>query len=72
MAKKCLTLVTGGTGFIGQKLVERLIEMGEPVRLLVRKSSNASPQLSERPKSAYRIAHSSEMFDLGSGLFGLL
>ena len=43
MAKKRLTLVTGGTGFIGQKLVERLIEMGEPVRLLVRKSSNIAP-----------------------------
>lgn len=38
-----LTLVTGGTGFIGQKLVNRLLELRERVRLLVRKTSNISP-----------------------------
>jgi len=30
-------LVTGGTGFIGKRLVERLLDAGEPVRLLARR-----------------------------------
>lgn len=32
-------LVTGGSGFIGSHLTERLIELGQPVRCLVRKRS---------------------------------
>jgi nucleoside-diphosphate-sugar epimerase len=32
-----MTLVTGGTGFIGSQLVDRLSARGEPVRLLVHK-----------------------------------
>ena len=29
-----MLLVTGGAGFIGSHIVERLVEMGEPVRIL--------------------------------------
>jgi len=35
-------IVTGGTGFIGTKLVEALVEKGCEVRCLVRKTSNVS------------------------------
>ncbi|HUV15148.1 MAG TPA: NAD-dependent epimerase/dehydratase family protein [Pelolinea sp.] len=31
-----MILVTGGTGFIGSRLVEKLIQSGEPVRILLR------------------------------------
>jgi uncharacterized protein YbjT (DUF2867 family) len=39
-----MILVTGGTGFIGQVLVRQLVEMGRPVRILLR-PSQISPQL---------------------------
>jgi NADH dehydrogenase len=39
-----MILVTGGTGFIGQALVKRLVASGKPVRLLLRPSSE-SPRL---------------------------
>lgn len=35
-------LVTGGTGFIGQHLVNKLVEIGADVRVLVRKTSDIS------------------------------
>lgn len=36
-------LVTGGTGFLGKRLVERLVAEGYQVRVLVRKLSNIKP-----------------------------
>jgi NADH dehydrogenase len=39
-----MILVTGGTGFIGQKLVSTLVSLGYPVRLLMNPSTT-SPQL---------------------------
>ena len=36
---RCCVLVTGGTGFVGSHLVERLCELGISVRCLVRRSS---------------------------------
>lgn len=39
-----MILVTGGTGFIGQKLVSTLVSLGNPVRLLMNPST-ASPKL---------------------------
>jgi NADH dehydrogenase len=39
-----MILVTGGTGFIGQALVRHLVEIGYPVRTLIRPSSS-SPKL---------------------------
>lgn len=39
-----MILVTGGTGFIGKALIRRLVELGFPVRTLIRPSST-SPDL---------------------------
>lgn len=39
-----MILVTGGTGFIGKALIRQLVEMGQPVRTLVRPSPR-SPSL---------------------------
>jgi len=39
-----MILVTGGTGFIGQSLIQHLVQMGKPVRTLLRPSQK-SPKL---------------------------
>lgn len=39
-----MILVTGGTGFIGRALIRRLVENGQPVRMLIRPSPH-SPSL---------------------------
>ena len=36
-------LITGGTGFLGKRLTNRLVAEGYPVRVLARKSSNIEP-----------------------------
>jgi farnesol dehydrogenase len=43
-----LTLVTGGTGFIGTYLVRQLVERGERVRVLVRRRERIPRHLRER------------------------
>ena len=37
------TLVTGATGFIGRRLTRAFCHLGEPVRILARRSSNLTP-----------------------------
>jgi len=54
-----MILVTGGTGFIGGHLVERLVALGRPVRCLVRRSS----AVGDLPLSAVELAYG----DLASG-----
>lgn len=36
-------LVTGGTGFLGRRIIQRLVDEGYPVRVLARISSNIEP-----------------------------
>ncbi|MDE3168093.1 MAG: NAD-dependent epimerase/dehydratase family protein, partial [Acidobacteriota bacterium] len=38
-----MTLVTGGTGFIGAHLLERMSALGAPVRALVRRAAQLPP-----------------------------
>lgn len=57
-----MILVTGGTGFIGSRVVQKLIQSGEPVRILVR-PKHSTPRL---PKNiALDIAVSSLADDRG-------
>ncbi|HZT29316.1 MAG TPA: NAD-dependent epimerase/dehydratase family protein [Bryobacteraceae bacterium] len=54
-----MVLVTGGTGFIGSHLVERLVSLGRPVRCLLRRSS--SPRY--LPRSGVEVVYG----DLATG-----
>ena len=46
------TLVTGGTGFIGGRLILKLVKEGFEVRALVRKRSNLASGALKVPKVA--------------------
>lgn len=54
-----MLLVTGGTGFIGRHLIERLVAEGRPVRCLVRRTS----QLGDLPLGSIELANA----DLATG-----
>lgn len=43
-----IVAITGGTGFIGKKLVARLVGRGDTVRLLTR-----SPMVTEKQSSSF-------------------
>lgn len=42
---RSVALVTGATGFIGRRVAERLVDSGQPVRLLVRDPARLAPSL---------------------------
>jgi nucleoside-diphosphate-sugar epimerase/predicted dehydrogenase len=48
------TLVLGGTGFIGQVVVRKLVEAGRPVRLLVREPAGLPRSLRDLPLDVVR------------------
>ena len=60
-----MILVTGGTGFIGSHLLDRLAEAGEPVRALVRPEA-ARPKTA-RPKTALPHGVEAVSGDLATG-----
>ncbi|MBM3136742.1 MAG: NAD-dependent epimerase/dehydratase family protein [Chloroflexi bacterium] len=51
-----MILVTGGTGFIGSRVVEKLIQSGEPIRLLVR-PNRKTPRLPKNIPLNIAVSH---------------
>ena len=47
-SRSSLVLVTGATGYIGGRLVPRLIEAGQRVRCLVRDPARVDPEIAEQ------------------------
>lgn len=69
-----IAVVTGGSGFIGQNLVHRLLSDGHTVRCLVRPLGGAPPEGTERYVTDYHDANSllaSEAFDGADVIFHL-
>jgi NADH dehydrogenase len=54
-----MILVTGGTGFIGGRVVEKLLQSGEPVRLLIR-PNRKTPRLPKNVPLNIAVSHISD------------
>jgi NADH dehydrogenase len=54
-----MILVTGGTGFIGSRVVEKLLQSGEPVRLLIR-PNRKTPRLPKNVPLNIAVSHLSD------------
>ena len=54
-----MILVTGGTGFIGGRVVEKLLQSGEPVRLLIR-PNRKTPRLPKNVPLNIAVSHLSD------------
>ncbi|MDO8971508.1 MAG: NAD(P)H-binding protein, partial [Saprospiraceae bacterium] len=65
-----MILVTGGTGFIGQALVQRLVAAGRPVRILLRPSQK-SPHLPQGVPVEAAVSSLKDERGLRSALIGV-
>lgn len=65
-----MILVTGGTGFIGQALIRHLVEMGKPVRTLVRPSPR-SPRLPRSVPVAVAVCSLNDARGLRAAMVGV-
>lgn len=69
-----IAVVTGGSGFIGRTLVDRLLRDGHAVRCLVRSDGARAPRQTERYVVDYQVPpslHSSPAFDGADVVFHL-
>jgi NADH dehydrogenase len=65
-----MILVTGGTGFIGQALIRGLVEMGYPVRTLVR-PSRRSPNLPRSVSVEVTVSSLTDVRGLRAAMIGV-
>lgn len=65
-----MILVTGGTGFIGSRVVEKLIQSGEPVRLLV-KPNRKTPRLPKNVPLNIAVSHLNDDRGIRTALRGV-